>query len=97
MFIIINFLQTIPIYYGDDSALEIFNEKAYIHVKNEEDVNDAIKKIIEIDKNDELYKQMLKQKIFNDKYYIDKAYTELDVFLSNIFDQDIKDARRRGT
>ena len=39
---------------------------------------------------------MLKEKIFHDRYYIDKAYAELDAFLRNIFDQDLEKARRRG-
>ena len=58
---------TIPIYWGDDSMLEIYNNKSYIHIRNEDEFEEKIKYIIEIDKNDTLYNEIIHQNIYNDK------------------------------
>ena len=33
---------TIPIYYGDDTVLELLNSKSYIHIKNEDEFEEKI-------------------------------------------------------
>ena len=57
---------TIPIYWGDPSVSEQFNEKAFINCHAYKDWDAVIEKIKEIDQNDELYLEMQKQSIYNE-------------------------------
>jgi hypothetical protein len=54
---------TIPIYYGDYMLDEFINPKAYIYIKGEKDLIKKIDYIIEIDKNDKIYKSILNEKV----------------------------------
>lgn len=60
----------IPLFYGDDSAKIDFNPKSFIHITdfNEESL---VKKIIEIDEDHLLYKEILEQPLFVKKPVID--------------------------
>lgn len=88
--------DTIPIYYGSDTAKEIFNPNAFIHVPDYDSFDDAIKRIIELDNDDEAYLDMLRQPILNDKDLIKNKLNDLRSFLDNIFDQPIEKAYRRS-
>ncbi len=88
--------ETIPIYYGDPEIERIFNPKAFINVAKYETVEDAVKRVIEIDNNDELYLQMLNEPIFNDEHYISETFKNAEEFLVSIFNQPIEKAGRRS-
>ena len=55
---------TIPIYFGNYMIDEYFNLKSFILIKNEKDIFNKIEYIKKIDKDDELYKKILKENIF---------------------------------
>ena len=87
--------DTIPIYCGSTVVEKIFNPKAFIHIRSENDFDAAIKKIIELDSNDEKYLEMLRQPIFTENDYYSKKIEELDSFLTGIIDKPYHLAFRR--
>jgi hypothetical protein len=57
--------NTIPIYFGNDKVLEDgFNPKSFINCHDYDSIDDIVNVIIKIDKDDELYKQMIAEPIF---------------------------------
>lgn len=93
--IIDSFLSgTIPIYYGSYMIDEFINPKSYILIKNEKDIIKKINYIKYIDNNDDLYKNILREKVLikdNIKKENEKEYIE---FINHIFEQDKKICRR---
>ena len=86
---------TIPIYFGDKNISSIYNPKAFINAMDYNSVDEVVKKVKQIDSDDELYLSMLNQPIFNDENYIKKMKEKLDAFILNIFEQDYDMAFRR--
>ena len=85
---------TIPIYFGNYMIDEYFNLKSFILIKNEKDIFNKIEYIKKIDKDDELYKKILKENIFiNNK--TKQINDEQFKFFFNIFNQDKSKAFRR--
>ena len=87
---------TIPIYYGDAMIDEYINPKSFILIKNEKDIKEKIEYIIKIDKNDEIYKSLLKENIILDTNISNKIEKEQKEFLHHIFEQDKLKAFRRN-
>lgn len=56
----------IPIYWGSNSCKEEFNQKSFLNWHDFENDEQLINKIIELDQNDEIYKQM-----YSEPYLID--------------------------
>jgi len=82
---------TIPIYFGDPEVGRDFNEKAFISCRNYGSFEEVVKRVEEIDQNDDLYLQMINE---NPLLHHD----DLDAFrnfLIHIFDQDYEKAFRR--
>ena len=86
---------TIPIYYGDYMVDEYINPKSYILIKGKKDFKSKIQYILKVDKDEELYKSILKEKILLDNNHSNKIENELKLFLSNIFEQEKIKAFRR--
>lgn len=85
---------TIPIYFGDDSIKELINPKAYIHVKDKNDIYNKIELIKKIDQDDSLYESMIKEKIvLNDSVY-EQEYLKYKNFIYHIIEQDKQKAKR---
>ena len=82
----------IPIYYGNPEIGKEFNTKAFVNIHDFASLEDAVKRVIEIDQNDELYKQMKAEPIITGAR---KDDSELRAFLYAIFDQPLEAARRR--
>ncbi len=88
---------TIPIYWGDPHLEDYFNPAAFIHIKDKDDIEEAIKRIKDIDQNDDLYRQILETPALqSDAYLWEKKQKELQEFLFHIFDQPLKDAYRHN-
>lgn len=85
---------SIPIYYGDINVNKVFNEKAFINIKNSNDFNKAIELIKKIDKDDMLYNQYISEKPINNSKYLNEEQEKLKKFVYNIFDQDLITAKR---
>ena len=85
---------TIPIYYGDDSFLEYLNNKSYIHIKNEGELDEKIELIKKIDQNNTLYEEMIREKIVIDDSKYQDEYRKYKDFIYHIFEQDKEKAKR---
>lgn len=55
---------SVPIYWGDESILGDFNRNAFIYVNDFDNFDQVVEYIKEVDNNDELYQNYLKQPIF---------------------------------
>lgn len=60
-------VNSIPIYFGNKKVGRDFNEKCFINYHDFKSMKDLINHIIEVDTNDELYKEYIEQPIFKDK------------------------------
>ena len=85
---------TIPIYYGDDTVQELVNTKSYIHVKDESEFDEKIELIKQIDQNDTLYEQMIREKIVIDDTRYPKELQKYKNFIYHIIEQDKEKAKR---
>ena len=86
---------TIPIYWGAPNVTDIFNEKSMVIVKDANDFERAIEKIIMIDNDDRLYKKMLSEPALIDEDFVYKKMSDFEKFLISIIEQPIEAARRR--
>ena len=85
---------TIPIYYGDDTVLELINNKSYIHIKDMKEFDDKIELIKKIDKNDTLYEEIIKEKIVIDDNRYAMEERKYKDFIYHIIEQDKQKAKR---
>ena len=85
---------TIPIYYGDDTILELINNRSYIHIKNESEFDEKIELIKKIDQNDTLYEEIIKEKIVIDDSRYPKEIQKYKNFIYHIIEQDKEKAKR---
>lgn len=90
------YADTIPVYYGSSTAADIFNPNAFINCAEYPSFEAAIKRIKELDQDDEQYLRMLRQPVLKDPEYPDRLERELTEFVRHIFSQDPKDAYRRS-
>ena len=87
---------TIPTYYGDYFLDEFINPKSYILIRGEKDIEKKIEYIKKIDKDDNLYKAIIKERpIIDDNFGNKIDEIEIKLFLKNIFKQDKNKAYRR--
>ena len=84
----------IPIYYGDYMIDQFINPKTYILIRNKNDVINKIEYIKKLDNNDELYKKILKEKVFINEKMIENIQVELKRFLNHIFEQEKNISKR---
>ena len=85
---------TIPIYYGDDTILELLNNKSYIHVRNEDEFDEKIEWIKKIDNNDTLYQEVIREKIVIDDTRYARELQKYKDFIYHIIEQDKEKAKR---
>lgn len=91
--------NTIPIYFGNPDVGLDFNTKSFINYSDYDSLEDLIKYVQEVDKNDELYCEIANRPFRNvgqiEQYEYD-SHKFKEMFF-NIFHQDIKDAKRKGS
>ena len=85
---------TIPIYYGSYMIDEYINPKAYILVNGPKDMFDKIEYIKKIGNDDNLYKSILKEKVYINNKILEKSHKEQSDFWFHIFEQDKNKAKR---
>ena len=85
---------TIPIFYGDYMIDEYINPKCYILIRDNYEINEKIEYIKKIDNDDNLYRSMLKEKVFIDDFFVDNIENERKKFLLHIFEQKKEFAKR---
>lgn len=85
---------TVPIYYGDETAVRDFNPKAFINVNDFKTLDEAVAFIEKIDKDDEAYLKMYKEPLFK-KNRCPSQYSADNVakFLDGIFSKPLDKAR----
>lgn len=85
----------LPIYWGDPLVENVFDKRTFINCNEYDSLDDVVKKIIEIDNNDELYKEMMSiSPIKNEKDYFDHQFEELEKWLVHIIEQPLEKAKR---
>ena len=85
---------TIPIYYGDYMVDDYINPKTYILIRSQRDMANKINYIKRIDNDDNLYRSILKEKVFIDDFFVDNIQNERKKFLLHIFEQKKEYAKR---
>ncbi len=87
----------IPIYWGDPEIGSYFNSKAFINCHDYPTLDAAVSRIIEIDQDEVLYRQMLAEPWFPDNTEPEiLSNNSIKSFLNNIFDQPLEQAYRRN-
>jgi alpha(1,3/1,4) fucosyltransferase len=88
--------QTIPIYWGNPSISKEFNSNAFINCHDFHSFDDVVKKIEEIDNDEQLFRKMLREPIYSEDVNQDEIGEKLLLkFLSPIFDSSYDLAFRR--
>lgn len=87
--------RTIPVYFGDPNVGQCFNSDAFVNCHNFENIESAVKRVIEIDQNDELFVKMLSTERYLEENYENRMYHALEEYLWRIFDQSKEEAYRR--
>lgn len=82
--------NSIPIYFGDKMIGNDFNTNAFINCNNFKNFDEAIKNIIKIDKNDDLYFKMLKQPLYINKNIIINTTRRIEKRFEEIFKNNHK-------
>lgn len=86
---------TVPIYWGDPEISKGINPGCFINAHDFASIDDLIARIMEIDRDDSLYMQMIKTPTFTDEHlrtYRDDAFK---AWFDNIFSKDTKKASKR--
>ena len=83
--------DSVPIYMGSPTVAEDFNPKAFINVADYKNFDEVIEKIKELDNNDELYMQMLREPVYTKAPEYDKR---LEEFLYKIVSKGNTSAQR---
>ncbi|MES3005352.1 MAG: glycosyltransferase family 10 [Patescibacteria group bacterium] len=86
--------RTIPIYWGNPEIQREFNEGRFINCHKYKDFNQVIERVKEIDTDDNLYLQIINKPITT-SHDFEKVREGFELFLKNIIDQPLCDARRR--
>lgn len=87
--------HSVPIYWGDPKVTEIFNPKAFIHVRDYDCVEAVLEKVKELDKDDDKYIAMMKEPpLLNLKNSRENTLDRLTDYLSYIIEQDFETAKR---
>jgi hypothetical protein len=79
----------VPIYFGDESCLTDFNDKAFVYANKFKTYAELREYIIELDNNDEMYYNYLKQPIFgkNEIEVLDRCKKLFDTIYTNLTDK----------
>lgn len=84
--------NSIPIYWGNPIVDKDFNPKAFINICDYASMEEAVKRVIELDCNNDLYMQMLTQpKVANPAIF--HWQEELAAFLANIIEKPMDKAK----
>ena len=87
--------NSVPVYFGDSNVGSVFNEKAFINCNSFSSLDEVIDKVIEIDRDDDKFIEMLVTPKYVQDDYVEHKYSELEAFLFNIFEQNPRNAFRR--
>lgn len=86
---------SIPIYLGDESVTNVVNPKRFINIRDFKSDEELLKRIIEIDNNDDLFLKIVNEQPLLDMNYFVNSRKRLDSFMRNIFNQPSGGGYRR--
>jgi hypothetical protein len=89
----------IPIYWGMKNVEHVINPKCFIHIRGEEDFEEALNKIKELDQDEEKYKEMFNEPLFRYNkvpYYFTKEWivSQINKIITNLASDRNKDNDR---
>ncbi len=90
---------TVPIYWGDPEVGKVFNEKAFINCNSYPCIEDVLKKIKELEADEEEYLTMLREPALVQEVsgsLAEQKQDELEEYLLHIFEQPLEQAYRRN-
>lgn len=89
--------HTVPIYWGNPYAAEEYNPEAFIRCNDYSDFDDVVRRVREIDTNDELWAHIVSQpwQTEEQRRASQKRYESCREFIAHIFTQPLKAAKRR--
>lgn len=89
--------NTIPIYWGNPEAGRMFNSAAFINCHDHSSFDDVLARVIEIDRDDDLWCGMMKEPWMTREQFLKASgnQAELKQFLTSILAQPMETARRR--
>ena len=90
--------DTVPIYWGDPGIESEFNPASFINCMKYGSIAEAVEVVKAVWEDDEKYLAMMKAPMVLPGSIGDRCLKEdyADAFLRNIFDQDLKSAKRRN-
>lgn len=86
--------KTIPIYWGNPDISKEFNEKRFINCHSFLNFDEVLKRVREIDNDDQLYLEILNEPAMASTYNLEDVRHGFEIFLKNIFDQSLASAKR---
>lgn len=86
--------NTIPIYWGDPDVVKQFNPKRFINCHEYRNFDEVLNRVKEIDADDSLFLSIINEPISIPEYNFSEVRSGLEIFLKNIFDQPILQAKR---
>ena len=88
--------HAVPIYWGDKDVAQEYNPEAFINCNDYDNIDDLIKRVKEIDENDELWAHIVSQpwQTESQKKASINEYEQYKNFLTRIFTAPISEARR---
>lgn len=89
--------NTIPIYWGNPYVGELYNPRSFINAADYQNLDELVKYIEEVDKNDDLWCEIMSEP-WRTPEQIDQHNADTEKFYCSfygIFEKDIKDAKRR--
>lgn len=88
---------TVPIYWGDPEVGRIFNTRAFVNVSDYGSLDEALLRVQELDRDDDLYMSVLREPaMLPDAPSVDDELARLEKWLIHIFEQPLEEARRRN-
>ena len=87
-------VNTMPIYFGDPHVHTEFNDKSFIILKSEEDIDRVIEQIIKLDQDDDAYLKMMSEPWIDKKTNHHTNEKHLLDFFEKIFKQEPIKAKR---
>ena len=76
--------KTVPIYWGNTDIEDLYNSKSFVNCHNYKNFDEVIERIIEIDNDDDIYLNMLKEPAFHFAKSEYDYLLELEKFLVNM-------------
>lgn len=88
--------STIPIYWGDKTVIDTFNDKAFINCHNFDSLEDVVAEVVRIDQDDELFLSYLTKPIWKEHEQDLLSLDEYERYICEICSKDPKTAIRRN-